>query len=56
MWRCSDELRDRADEVHRSSKKSAKHYIGNMDIALVLSNFGPICILVNQLIILKEKT
>ncbi|PKA64453.1 Phosphoenolpyruvate carboxylase, housekeeping isozyme [Apostasia shenzhenica] len=27
MWRCSDELRDRADELHRSSKKDAKHYI-----------------------------
>lgn len=29
MWRCSDELRVRADELHRSSKKdAAKHYIG----------------------------
>ncbi|TYI63170.1 hypothetical protein E1A91_D09G001200v1 [Gossypium mustelinum] len=27
MWRCSDELRIRADELHRSSKKDAKHYI-----------------------------
>lgn len=27
MWRCSDELRLRADELHRSSKKDAKHYI-----------------------------
>lgn len=28
MWRCSDELRVRADELHRSSKKdAAKHYI-----------------------------
>lgn len=27
MWRCSDELRLRADELHRSSKKNAKHYI-----------------------------
>ncbi|KAL0923985.1 hypothetical protein M5K25_004780 [Dendrobium thyrsiflorum] len=27
MWRCSDELRVRADELHRSSKKDAKHYI-----------------------------
>lgn len=28
MWRCNDELRIRADELHRSSKKDAKHYIG----------------------------
>ncbi|KAK1324956.1 Phosphoenolpyruvate carboxylase, housekeeping isozyme [Acorus calamus] len=27
MWRCSDELRARANELHRSSKKDAKHYI-----------------------------
>ncbi|KAL5714837.1 phosphoenolpyruvate carboxylase [Ranunculus cassubicifolius] len=27
MWRCSDELRIRADQLHRSSKKDAKHYI-----------------------------
>ncbi|KAI0492914.1 hypothetical protein KFK09_027190 [Dendrobium nobile] len=27
MWRCSDELRLQADELHRSSKKDAKHYI-----------------------------
>ncbi|KAI3938484.1 hypothetical protein MKW98_010635 [Papaver atlanticum] len=27
MWRCSDELRERADELHRSSKKESKHYI-----------------------------
>jgi|UniRef100_A0ACD5XRD8 phosphoenolpyruvate carboxylase len=27
MWRCNDELRSRADELHRSSKKDAKHYI-----------------------------
>ncbi|KAG2681691.1 hypothetical protein I3843_11G156600 [Carya illinoinensis] len=27
MWRCNDELRVRADELHRSSKKDAKHYI-----------------------------
>ncbi|KAJ6792404.1 phosphoenolpyruvate carboxylase 2 [Iris pallida] len=27
MWRCSDELRVRADVLHRSSKKDAKHYI-----------------------------
>ncbi|KAI3914912.1 hypothetical protein MKX01_018081 [Papaver californicum] len=27
MWRCSDELRLRADELHRSSKKDSKHYI-----------------------------
>lgn len=29
MWRCSDELRARADELLRSSKRDAKHYIGN---------------------------
>nr|UZC49311.1 PEPC2 [Salsola ferganica] len=27
MFRCSDELRVRADELHNSSKKDAKHYI-----------------------------
>uniref|UniRef100_A0A2N9J540 phosphoenolpyruvate carboxylase n=1 Tax=Fagus sylvatica TaxID=28930 RepID=A0A2N9J540_FAGSY len=27
MWRCNDELRIHADELHRSSKKDAKHYI-----------------------------
>ncbi|KAG2642717.1 hypothetical protein PVAP13_2KG207600 [Panicum virgatum] len=27
MWRCNDELRIRADELHRSTKKDAKHYI-----------------------------
>ncbi|KAK6134317.1 hypothetical protein DH2020_031940 [Rehmannia glutinosa] len=27
MWRCSDELRVRADELHRTSKRDAKHYI-----------------------------
>ncbi|PKA66562.1 Phosphoenolpyruvate carboxylase 2 [Apostasia shenzhenica] len=27
MWRCSDELRVQADELHRFSKKDAKHYI-----------------------------
>ncbi|PNX57125.1 phosphoenolpyruvate carboxylase 2-like protein, partial [Trifolium pratense] len=27
MWRCNDELRVRAEELHRSSKKDAKHYI-----------------------------
>ncbi|XP_034678194.1 phosphoenolpyruvate carboxylase, housekeeping isozyme isoform X1 [Vitis riparia] len=27
MWRCNDELRVRADELLRSSKKDAKHYI-----------------------------
>ncbi|KAF5949275.1 hypothetical protein HYC85_011268 [Camellia sinensis] len=27
MWRCSDELRVRAEELHRSSKRDAKHYI-----------------------------
>ncbi|KAI3932374.1 hypothetical protein MKW92_010309 [Papaver armeniacum] len=27
MWRCSDELRVRADELHRFSKKDSKHYI-----------------------------
>ncbi|KAF0902893.1 hypothetical protein E2562_019833 [Oryza meyeriana var. granulata] len=27
MWRCNDELRVRADELHRASRKDAKHYI-----------------------------
>ncbi|KAK4788109.1 hypothetical protein SAY86_019428 [Trapa natans] len=27
MWRCSDELRARADELHRWSKRDVKHYI-----------------------------
>ncbi|CAM0910443.1 unnamed protein product [Alopecurus aequalis] len=27
MWRCNDELRVRAEELHRSSKKAEKHYI-----------------------------
>ncbi|KAL6999619.1 Phosphoenolpyruvate carboxylase 1 [Sarracenia purpurea var. burkii] len=27
MWRCSDELRVRADELHKSSKRDSKHYI-----------------------------
>ncbi|THG20124.1 hypothetical protein TEA_026084 [Camellia sinensis var. sinensis] len=27
MWRCSDELRVQADELHKSSKRDAKHYI-----------------------------
>ncbi|KAF5952919.1 hypothetical protein HYC85_010863 [Camellia sinensis] len=27
MWRCSDELRVRAEELRRSSKRDAKHYI-----------------------------
>jgi hypothetical protein len=29
MWRCSDELRVKADKLHRSSKKdTTKYYIG----------------------------
>lgn len=44
MWRCSDELRHRADVLHRSSKKDAKHYIGNcnrnlLSCSLILSRF-----------------
>ncbi|XP_050873454.1 phosphoenolpyruvate carboxylase 2 [Lathyrus oleraceus] len=27
MWRCNDELRVKADELHRSSKRDAKYYI-----------------------------
>ncbi|XP_031106765.1 phosphoenolpyruvate carboxylase, housekeeping isozyme-like [Ipomoea triloba] len=27
MWRCNDELRARADELHRTSKRDVKHYI-----------------------------
>jgi hypothetical protein len=33
MWRCSDELRVKADHLHRSSKKDmTKHYIGEMTL------------------------
>lgn len=28
MWRCTDELRIRANVLHRSTRKDAKHYIG----------------------------
>ncbi|KVH88808.1 Phosphoenolpyruvate carboxylase [Cynara cardunculus var. scolymus] len=28
MWRCNDELHARADELHRTSKRDVKHYIG----------------------------
>ena len=27
MWRCSDDLRERALQLHNASKKHAKHYI-----------------------------
>ncbi|GAA0184806.1 lyase [Lithospermum erythrorhizon] len=27
MWRCNDELRIRSDELHRNSKRDAKHFI-----------------------------
>ncbi|XP_031091730.1 phosphoenolpyruvate carboxylase-like [Ipomoea triloba] len=27
MWRCSEELRGRADDLHRTSKRDVKHYI-----------------------------
>ncbi|KAL7586975.1 hypothetical protein Lser_V15G40727 [Lactuca serriola] len=27
MWRCNDELRARADELHRTTKRDVKHYI-----------------------------
>ncbi|XP_050226804.1 phosphoenolpyruvate carboxylase 2 [Mercurialis annua] len=27
MWRCNEELRVRADELHRTTRKDAKHYI-----------------------------
>lgn len=32
MWRCSDELHARADELLRSSRKDAKHYIGMQEL------------------------
>lgn len=35
MWRCSDELCARADELHRSSKRDAKHYIGMSLVVLI---------------------
>ena len=47
MWRCNDELRVRADELLRSSKKDAKHYIGNLlnygrgSFSSVASNIKP---------------
>ena len=28
MWRCNDEVRARAQELHSQSKSDAKHYIG----------------------------
>lgn len=43
MWRCNDELRVRADEIHHSAKKDevAKHYIGNHEkkICEMVTNF-----------------
>lgn len=36
MWRCNDELRVRAEELHRSSKRDAKHYIGNFGVIMKL--------------------
>lgn len=39
MWRCSDELRCRATELHNSSKRDAKHYIGDQLSTLC----GPVC-------------
>jgi phosphoenolpyruvate carboxylase len=43
MWRCNDELRVRAAELHRSSKKDevAKHYIGGYHT--LSSNSGDKC-------------
>lgn len=45
MWRCNDELRARADELHRlSSRKYAKYYIGMhapFDCAHSLQKFYP---------------
>lgn len=35
MWRCTDELRSRAEELHRNSRRDAKHYIG---ISLMLAS------------------
>lgn len=32
MWRCSNELRERADMLHNSSRRDAKHYIGNQSV------------------------
>lgn len=34
MWRCNDEVRARAQELHSQSKSDAKHYIG-MPIAKI---------------------
>ena len=40
MWRCSDELRVRANELLQSSKRDTKHYIGNSKFHGVLVMFG----------------
>lgn len=39
MWRCNEELRVLADELHRSSKRDAKHFIGNLQMLVYLLKF-----------------
>lgn len=39
MWRCNDELRIRASELQRSSKRDAKHYIGTYRAQSFFFNF-----------------
>lgn len=39
MWRCNDELRARADELHRTSKRDVKHYIGIFFLQILFSAF-----------------
>ncbi|RWW18907.1 hypothetical protein GW17_00017075 [Ensete ventricosum] len=45
MWRCNAELRIRADELHCSSKKDAKHFIAEKLIAKVLANVFIWCLI-----------
>ena len=35
MWRCNDELRARAQEIHSAPKKAAKHYIGDKTLLYI---------------------
>ena len=35
MWRCSDELRGRVQQIEASNRKDAKHYMGK-DVPIIL--------------------
>lgn len=39
MWRCNDELRIRAEELHSSAKRDAKHYIGMYCVIVIIICF-----------------